>query len=121
MAHDDGSVKATQIVQTQLDAYNQRDLTAFLRCYAPDCRIEDGMGEILLDGRAAIAERYRSLFAQAPRLHAEITTRLAIGSFVVDQEHVTGLPAHDGGERDLDAIAIYHIEDGLIRRVRMLP
>jgi hypothetical protein len=61
------------------------------------------------------------LFAQAPHLHAEITTRLAIGAYVVDQEHVTGLPAHDGGERDLEAIAIYRIVDGLIRHVRMLP
>jgi hypothetical protein len=120
MAHDEDSVSPKQLVQTQLDAYNQRDLATFLRCYAPDCRIEDGLGGILLDGHAAIAERYRTLFAQAPNLHAEITTQLIIGSYVVDQEHVTGLPARDGGERALDAIAIYRIDHDLIRHVRML-
>src|SRR5690348_15475818 len=106
MAHDDASTRAVQVVQAQLDAYNQRDLSAFMRYYASDCRIEDGQDKILLDGHAAIANRYRDLFAQAPHLHAEITTRLAIGPYVVDQEHVTGLPARDGGERALDAIAI---------------
>jgi hypothetical protein len=121
MAHDDSSTRAIQVVQAQLDAYNQRDLSAFMRYYASDCRIEDGQGDILLDGHAAIEARYRDLFAHAPHLHAEITTRLATGPYVVDEEHVTGLPAHDGGERDLEAIAIYRIDDDLIRHVRMLP
>jgi hypothetical protein len=109
------------VVQRQLDAYNQRDLTAFLRCYAPDCRIEDGLGEILLDGQTAIAKHYGDLFALAPRLHAKVTTRLTLGSYVVDEEHVIGLPAHDGGERELHAITIYRVTDGLIQHVRILP
>jgi hypothetical protein len=108
------------VVQAQLEAYNQRDLATFLACYASTCRIEDGLGEVLLNGQAAISQRYSDLFAHAPHLHAEVTTRLTIGAYVIDQEHVTGLPTQDGGERDLHAIAVYRVEDGLIQHVRML-
>jgi hypothetical protein len=120
MTTQHGFATPTDVVQAQLVAYNQRDLASFLGCYASTCRIEDGLGETLLDGQAAIAQRYGDLFADAPHLHAEVTTRLTIGSYVIDQEHVSGLPAHDGGERDLHAIAVYRVEDGLIHHVRML-
>jgi putative hydrolase of HD superfamily len=120
MQLDNASIRAAQVVQEQLDAYNRRDLIAFLHYYAPDCRIEDGRGEILFDGHSAIAARYRDMFAHAPQLHAEVAERLVTGPYVVDQEHVTGLPSRDGGERDLDAIVIYRIEDSLIRHVRIL-
>jgi hypothetical protein len=121
MTQDDTSQSPTQVVQAQLDAYNQHDLSTFMRCYASDCRIEDGLGDMLLDGHAAIEARYSDLFAQAPHLRAEVTRRLSIGPYVIDEEHVTGLPAANGGERALDAIAIYRIDDGLIRHIRMLP
>jgi hypothetical protein len=120
MPYDDAIPLPAEVTQAQLEAYNQRDLATFVGYYAPECRIEDGQGEILFDGHAAIARRYGDLFAQAPHLHAEVAARLVIGSYVIDQEHVTGLPARDGGERNLDAIAIYRIENGLIRHVRML-
>jgi putative hydrolase of HD superfamily len=120
MQLDNASIRAAQVVQEQLDAYNRRDLMAFLQYYAPDCRIEDGQGEILFDGHSAIAARYRDMFAHAPQLHAEVVERLVTGLYVVDQEHVTGLLSRDGVERDLDAIVIYRIDDGLIRHVRIL-
>jgi hypothetical protein len=37
-----------------------------------------------------------------------------------DEEQVTGLPSHGGGERELRAIAIYRVTDGSIQQVRML-
>ena len=38
-------------VQVQLDAYNRRDLEAFLSAYAPDVVLEDGAGNAMIRGR----------------------------------------------------------------------
>ncbi len=40
------------IVQRQLDAYNARDVEAFLACYTADCVIEDGEGNRMMAGHA---------------------------------------------------------------------
>lgn len=62
-------------VQLQVEAYNRRDLDAFLACYAEDARIRDGRGAVLHDGLDAIRQRYGALFERDPELHASITAR----------------------------------------------
>jgi hypothetical protein len=103
-------------VERQVDAYNTRDLDGFVGCYAEDVVIEDADGRPVLRGHDAMRERYGRLFADSPNLHAEIATRIRVGSFVVDEERVSGR-----SEGDLHAIAIYRLDsDGLIDRVRLL-
>jgi hypothetical protein len=69
-----------------------------------------------MNGRDQMRERYGRLFDGSPDLHAEILTRIRVGSYVVDEERVTGRP--DG---DLHAVAVYRLDgDGLIDRVRFL-
>jgi hypothetical protein len=56
------------------------------------------------------------LFDELPELAAEIVTRIRVGRYVVDEEHLTGRP-----EGELRAVAIYRLSDhGLIDRVRIL-
>ena len=103
-------------VQRQVDAYNAHDLGTFVACYAEAVVIEDADGGVLASGREQMRERYRSLFESLPNVHAEIPVRIRVGSYVVDEERVSGGP--DG---DLHAVAIYRIDgDGLIDRVRFL-
>ena len=103
-------------VDRQVRAYNERDLEEFVACYSQDVVVEDGDGVVLLSGRAEMRERYGRLFSSAPDLHAEILTRIRVGSYVIDEERVTGRP--DG---DMHAVAIYRLDgDGLIDRVRFL-
>jgi len=103
-------------VERQVRAYNERNLEEFLACYAEDVVVEDGDGAILMSGREEMRERYGRLFASSPDLHGEIVTRIRIGSYVVDEERITGRP--DG---ELHAVAIYRLDgDGLIDRVRFL-
>jgi len=103
-------------VERQARAYNERDLETFVACYSQDVVVEDGDGVVLLSGRAEMRERYGRLFANAPDLRAEIVTRIRVGSYVVDEERITGRP--DG---DLHAVVIYHLDgDGLIDRVTFL-
>jgi hypothetical protein len=103
-------------VDDQLCAYNAHDLDAFVACYAEGVVVEDADGGVLIDGREAMREHYGRVFDGMPNLHAEIVKRICVGSYVVDEEHVTG--RSDG---DLHAIAIYRLgERGLIERVRFL-
>jgi hypothetical protein len=107
---------AGDAVERQVRAYNEGDLEEFVACYAEDVVFEDGDGIALMSGRSAMRERYGRLFARAPSLHGEIVTRIRIGSYVVDEERITGRP--DG---ELHAVAIYRLDgDGLIDRVRFL-
>lgn len=103
-------------VEQQVEAYNARDLDGFLACYSPKVVIEDAEGLTLMRGHDEMRTGYEQLFADSPELHAEILTRLRIGSYVIDEERVTG---RAGG--DLHAVAIYRLDgDGLIDRVRFL-
>ncbi len=107
---------AEDAVERQVRAYNERDVDAFVDCYAEAVVVEDADGSALISGREGLRERYGRLFDESPELSGEIVSRLRVGSFVVDEERISGLP--DG---DLHAIAIYHLDgEGLIDRVRFL-
>jgi hypothetical protein len=52
----DGAVPrdASDPVERQVDAYNRRDIEAFLACHAPDTVVEDAAGTILMRGLEAM-------------------------------------------------------------------
>lgn len=100
-----------EAAQAQLDAYNARDIEAFLACYHPDVEIYRLPGtEPTMRGRDGMRTVYAKLFAETPDLHCELVQRICHDRFVVDQELVTGR-----GE-PLRAVAIYEVVDGLILR-----
>lgn len=103
-----------EVVQRQLNAYNARDLEAFLATYSDDVTV-GGLdeGKVTLKGRAAMAERYGNLFQKSPELHARIHRRIALGEWVIDQEEARGL---EGG-KTANVVAIYRVRDGKIRQV----
>jgi uncharacterized protein (TIGR02246 family) len=104
----------TDVVQRQLDAYNARDLERFMACFAPDARCFDlGRPEPTLDGREAIRARYEALFAASPQLHSRVVHRTAFGRAVIDHELIAG---RHGSPDVFEIVAIYEVEDGLIRR-----
>ena len=103
------------VVQRQLDAYNSRDLDAFCATFADDAAIfELGATTPSFAGKAAIRQRYRDLFADSPTLNSKIASRTTLGRVVIDHEQITGR----NGSRDVyEVIAIYEVQDDLIRRV----
>lgn len=106
-----------EAVDRQLDAYNARDIDAFVACYADDLVIVDAAGTEQTRGRTQLEEQYGPWFAGNPELHADVVARMVIGEFVIDHERVSGTP--DG---DIEAVAIYQVgDDGLITRVQFLP
>ena len=103
-------------VQAQLDAYNARDIDAFMACYADDVIIEDADGNIISQAQEPMRARYGAMFAQYPELHCTLVTRVRIGDHVIDEEHVTGRVPNL-----VHAVAIYRLAaDGRIARVRFL-
>lgn len=105
-----------RLAQAQLDAYNAGDIATFLEAYAEDVAVYDFPHQPRLQGKAAMREIYAAKFAESPELHAHLVGRLIMGSIVIDQEHVTGLP--EG--RTVNAIAIYEIAGEHIAKVTFL-
>lgn len=103
--------------QKQLEAYNNRDIDAFMSCYAPTCQVEDAEGNLLMDGHAAMRERYTLLFEESPNLHCKLVSRIQVGNYVLDEENVTG---SRGSEEVRHVVAIYRVADGLIQHVRFI-
>ncbi len=112
------NAEAIQVIQEQVDAYNARDIERFLACYAADAVILNGDGGTLYQGHEAIRTGYTGLFAQNPAMHVEIPTRIAVGSWVFDEEIVTGL-SMEGGPTEVHAVAAYLVANGMIQRVQL--
>lgn len=102
-----------------LDAYNRHDLEEFLSYYAPDAVMEDGMGQVMMQGHAEMRQLYGTLFAQSPDLRAEILTRIRVGNYVIDEEHITGM-VMEGYPSDVYAVVIARLNGQLIEHVRIL-
>ena len=112
------NAEAIQVIQEQVDAYNARDIERFLVCYATDAVILNGDGSTLYQGHEAIRAGYTGLFTQNPAMHVEIPTRIAVGSWVFDEEIVTGL-SMEGRPAELHAVAAYLVANGAIQRVQL--
>jgi hypothetical protein len=106
------------VVQRQVEAYNARDIDAFLSFYAEDAVIRRlPTGEISWDSREAMRPRYAKRFSENPELHCTITQRVVHGEWVVDHELVTGVKDRPR----VRAVAIYEVRHGLIQNVWFLP
>jgi hypothetical protein len=110
---------ADDVVTIQLDAYNTRDLERFLACYAAEVVIEDGAGKVLMRGGEAVRGFYGQLFVQSPALHCDIRQRIRVGSFVIDEEAITGVNLA-GFPTEIHAAVVYRLEGRLIAHVRLL-
>ncbi|MHC4449267.1 MAG: nuclear transport factor 2 family protein [Planctomycetota bacterium] len=104
-----------QAAQAQLDAYNARDIEAFLRPYHPEVELARlPGGEVFARGHEQMRAIYGDLFARTPDLACRLVNRVCHDRFVVDHEDVTGMPQPVG------AVAIYEVVDGLIVRAWFL-
>lgn len=109
------TVKPTpvELAQQQLNAYNARDIEAFLEPYAEDVELFNFPNQPISVGKERMRRSYGKLFEETPDLHCELVDRMVMGNTVIDQERVV----FRKGEPALNAIAIYKIKDGKIARV----
>ena len=101
------------VVQRQLDAYNAKDVAAWLATYAPEAEQFTLHGARLAAGHHEMRSRIEARFAE-PDLHATLLSRSVIGSFVVDHELSTRIFAE--GRGSIEMLCIYEVVAGVIQR-----
>lgn len=104
------------LVQQQVNAYNTRNIDAFLAPYSDSTAIyEQASGKLLMQGKEQMRQRYAAMFEKATELHCQVVNRIVMGNTVIDHERVTGM-----GEKPLEAVAVYTVKDGKIVKVSFI-
>ncbi len=99
-------MKPTDLVQFQLDSYNNHAIEQFLQCYSDNVEVFNFPHELLYKGKEKMREIYTNVWADNPGQHADLIKRISMGNTVVDQELVSGKT--DG--TIINALVIYKIE-----------
>jgi hypothetical protein len=107
-------LKTEAIVQKQLDAYNARDIDAFMATYSKDIKLYYYPNELRTTGKEQMRKNYKQWFDKNPDLKAFIKKRIVIGNKVIDEEQVT-----INGDI-FNTVAIYEVENGLINKVTFI-
>ena len=109
---------AVKVVQEQLDAYNAKDIDAFMNVFSTDAAIYNfGNEKALAKGAEEVRAVYTKLFINSPNLHSLVINRSVIGNKVIDYELISG---RQNSDELLKLIAIYEVEDGLIIKATFL-
>ena len=107
----------TAPVQRQLDAYNAKDLAAFISCYHNDIAIyRMPATQPSLKGRDALETFYKTERFSIAALRAEVLQRMVVGNKVIDHERVYGMT-----EQPYDVMVVYEVQDGLILNAWFYP
>jgi hypothetical protein len=100
------SAEAEAVVQRQLEAYNARDIDAFMALWSDDAQYFEHPSKLLANGAAEIRQRHLVRFKE-PNLHGRLVKRMSVANRVVDKEIVTRTFPEGTGQ--VDVIAIYEV------------
>lgn len=109
-------VTPEQLAQQQLDAYNQRNIEAFLVPYSDSVEVYTFPHQLQYKGKATMRQNYAAMFERLPALHCKLLNRMVMGNTVIDHELVT----FDAAQPQVQAIAIYTIANGKIQQVHFI-
>ncbi len=101
----------TALAQRQLNAYNSRNIDAFLEPYADDVEIYNFPDKFLYKGKEEMRKTYSKMFEETPNLHCELLERIVHRNVVIDKERV------QFNDKIIEATVIYHIENNKIKKV----
>lgn len=99
------------IVQKQVEAYNNKDIDAFLATYSDDIEIYNFPNILSMKGKTQMREVYSEMFERVKELHCEIKKRIIINNKVIDHEYVKF------DDNFSSVVAIYEVKDGKIIKV----
>ena len=105
---------AEQVVEMQLEAYNNRNYEAFASYYHQDITSVDLQSNTTsreMSG-AEFFSYYRNKFAENPNIYCTVTNRIMLGNLVVDEEVIS-----DYRNQEHKEFVIYQVDDGLITKM----
>jgi len=102
------------IVQKQLDAYNAKDIDAFMATYTEDIKLYNFPDQLQTEGQDAMRKSYDGFFKNTPNLNCKILKRIVTGNKVIDHELVTA------NNNTFKAVAVYEVNNGLISKVTFI-
>ena len=103
------------LVQLQLNAYNARDVDAFIAAYADDAELYQFPDKLIGKGKDAMRKAYSAIFSSSPNLHCEIKERIIQGNTIIDKETISGI-----GKNKVEGTSIYQIENNKIKKVYII-
>ncbi|MDG1750861.1 MAG: nuclear transport factor 2 family protein [Thalassotalea sp.] len=109
---------AVKIVDKQLAAYNNQDIDAFIATYHQDVEIYDFPNSLKYTGKENLKQNYQGMFERLKCLQASSKKRIVLYNTVIDHE-LAEMCTTDKHivDKSIEVIAIYEVEDGLIKRV----
>lgn len=106
-------MSAVDVVQRQVEAYNDRDLARFVACYSETIALfRMPSVEPAIRGKAALAEFYATQRFNLPGLHGDIVKRIVLGNKVIDHERIRGVR-----DSPFEVAVVYEVSGDLIERV----
>ncbi|NJK46662.1 MAG: SnoaL-like domain-containing protein [Pleurocapsa sp. SU_196_0] len=104
---------ALKVVQGQLEAYNARDLKAFLEFFSDEVRVfRPPASEPSLMGKAQLEVFYATQRFNLLGLHAELLSRIVLGNKVFDHERIHGVQVEP-----FELVVIYEVQAERIQTV----
>ena len=104
-----------QVVQRNLECYNNRDLKGFMESFSTDITLYTFPDpEPTLEGLEAIQNFYSRLFEASPKLHATILNRIVFNNKIIDHERIVG---RMGSDAALEIVVVYEVVQGKIFRL----
>ena len=106
------NLSVEQVVQSNLEAYNNRDLEQFMSWFSEDVELYSfSEMKLVASGKPAIEKFYKELFEASPELHSTILKRIVFDKKVIDHESIVG---RKGSKDILEIVMIYEVNDGKI-------
>lgn len=103
-----------QIVQKQVDAYNQKDLELFLSYYADDVKIYNFPNKLTTSGKDQFRKDFAEYFGKAKTLHCTISKRIVRKNIIIDEEQIKF------NDFEFSGVAIYEIANNKIVNVTFI-
>ncbi len=104
-----------ELANAQLEAYNNRDIEAFLVPYSDTVKVYNEKKELLYQGKETMRTQYGAMFDRTPELNCKLLNRIAVGNTVIEHEEVVF-----GEGRKIYAIVMYKVGFDKIQEVHFL-
>lgn len=117
--HRATSSAVEKVIQTQFEAYNRKDATAWAATYAEDAVQLNWEGDVIAHGRKQIKTNILPRFSQ-PNLQAILLERKVYGNIVIDHEVIEGQASSEMGSTSdkQELLCIYTVHNACIQRAQ---